>query len=97
MGRELVNRKNNAVKQLDNEVNQSLQPTYLAAPAAGAGPGSYAPASGEDHAGDGTLALAYGGVVFAVPGSWASVLIALAARPGAGPGAGPGPAAATSS
>ena len=68
--------------------------TYLiAAPAAGAraGPGSSAFASGDNHAGDGTLALTHGGVVPAVPGSWASVLIALAARPGAGPG----PAAAT--
>jgi hypothetical protein len=63
----------------------------IAASAAGARPGSPALVSGEDHAGDGTLAFAHGGVVSAMPSSWASVLIALAARTGVGAG----PAAAT--
>lgn len=73
-------------------LRMSVTHHLIAAPAAGARPGagSPTPASGEDHAGDGTLALAHGCVVPAVPGSWASVLIALA-------GVGPGPAAATSS
>jgi hypothetical protein len=55
--------------------------------AAGASPGSPAPVSGEDQAGDGTLAFAQGGVVSTMPSSWASVLIALAARARAGPAA----------
>jgi hypothetical protein len=62
----------------------------IAASALGSRPGSPALASGEDHAGDGTLAIAHGGVVSAMPSSWASVLVALAGRPGAGPGTGPG-------